>query len=409
MNALDVLRERGFVYQVSDEEALRRAFDESQVTVYCGYDPTDSSLTHGNLVTIMMLANMQRCGHRPIALFGGGTGMVGDPSDRDASRPLMTVETIDANVAAQQQQLARYLDFGDGRARIVNNGDWLRGLKFLDFLRDTGRYFSINQMVNMEFVRRRLDAQHNLSYLEFSYILLQSYDYLELYRRYGCTLQVGGQDQWANILGGADLIRRVEGGRAFGLVAPLVTASSGRKVSKSEGNAVYLDSNRTSPYEFYQFWLNTEDADVERYLAIYTFLPMEEVRTLGKLEGAALRRAKEVLAFEVTKLLHGAEAAQQAESTSRALFRGEAAPAEAVPTTSVPAAQLAAGIPLTDLLVTAGFVKSKREARPRIQQGVTIGSERVTDERYIVTEANLEDGGVMLRMGKRFHRIVPQP
>lgn len=408
MNGLDVLQGRGFVHQVSDAEGLRQAL-AGQVTVYCGYDPTDSSLTHGNLLTIMMLANLQRAGARPIALMGGGTGMVGDPSDKDSARPLLTIDQIDANVANQKLQLSRYLDFTDNRALIVNNADWLRTVGFLDFLRDVGRFFSINQMTNLDFVRRRLEAEHNLSFLEFSYILLQAYDYLELYRRYGCTLQVGGSDQWANILAGADLIRRVEGGRAFALVAPLITASSGRKISKSEGNAVYLDPNRTSPYEFYQFWVNSEDADVERFLAIYTFLPMDEVRRLGALQDADLRHAKEVLAFEATKLTHGEEEARKAEEASHALFRGEAASIEAVPTTRTSAARFVAGVPLADVLVEAGLYKSKNEARNRIADGgARINGEQIKDPRFVVSEQHLKDGALLLSAGKRHHRVVAE-
>lgn len=406
MNALDVLRERGFVYQVSDEDGLRRAF-EAQVTAYCGYDPTDESLTVGNLVSIMLLAHLQRLGHRPIALVGGGTGMIGDPSDKLAARPLLAVEQIDANVANFQRQLSRYLDFESGRALLVNNAEWLRPLGLIEFLRDIGRHFSVNAMLDLEFVRTRLASQAGLTYLEFSYILLQAYDYLELYRRYGCTLQVGGSDQWANILAGADLIRRLEGGRAYALVTPLITTASGRKLSKSEGMAVYLDPRKTSPYEYYQFWINTEDADVERYLALYTFLPMEEVRRLGRLQGADLRYAKEVLAWEATALTHGPEEADKAREASRAVFRGEAGPLDAVPAVPVPRDEIAAGIPLVDLLVRAGLAESKRMARPRIQQGaVTVNQERVTDERLVVDERYLMDGGILIGLGKRFRRVV---
>ena len=406
VNALDVLQERGFVYQVSDVEGLRKAF-AGQVTAYWGYDPTDPSLHIGNLVQIMLLAHLQRLGHRPITLAGGGTGMIGDPSDKASARPLLSVEQIDANVASQTAQLSRYLDFGDDRAEMVNNAAWLRPVRFIDFLRDVGRHFSVNVMLDMDFVRSRLASEAGLTYLEFSYILLQAYDFLELYRRYGCTLQVGGSDQWANILAGADLLRRVEGGRAYALVTPLVTSSSGRKLSKSEGTAIYLDPQRTTPYEYYQYWINTEDADVERFLAIYTFLPMEEVGALGRLQGADLRHAKEVLAFEATKLTHGEEEARKAQESSRALFAGEAGPLEAVPTTEVRREDLADGIPLADLLVQTKLFSSKREARPRIQQGgVSVSGETITDERYTLGERDLRDGAILLRTGKRYHRVV---
>ena len=406
-NVFDTLRERGFVHSVSDEAGLRAAL-ERPITAYCGYDPTSSSLTHGNLVPMMMLAHLQRAGHRPIALVGGGTGMIGDPSDKSSARPLLSVEEIDANVAKFREQLARVLDFGDGRADLVDNAEWLRGIGFVDFLRDVGKHFSINVMLDLEFVRTRLANEGGLTYLEFSYILLQAYDFLELYRRFECTLQVGASDQWANILAGADLIRRVEGAKAYGLVAPLVTASSGRKVSKSEGNAVYLDPELTSPYEFYQFWINTEDADVERYLAIYTFLPMEEVRALGRLEGADLRRAKEVLAYEVTALVHGADEARRARETSRALFRGEAASLDAVPTTELSAEEVGAGMPIVDLVVRAGLEASKNRARTLIdQRGLRLNNDLVEGVDRVVGEPDFPDGSAMLLKGRKtFHRLV---
>lgn len=406
-NVFDTLRERGFVHSVSDEAGLRAAL-ERPLVVYCGYDPTASSLTHGHLVTIMMLAHLQRAGRRPIALVGGGTGMVGDPSDKDSARPMLSVEQIDANVANIRGQLGRYLDFGDGRAELVDNAEWLRPARYIEFLRDVGKHFSVNRMLDLEFVRSRLAGEGGFTYLELSYILLQAYDFLELYRRYGCTLQVGGSDQWANILAGADLIRRVEGGQAYGLVAPLITASSGRKVSKSEGNAVFLDPTLTSPYEFYQFWINTEDDDVERYLAIYTFLPMEEVRTLGRLEGADLRRAKEVLAFEVTKLTHGEQEAHRAEEASRALFRGEAAALDAAPTTEVSPAEVTAGIPIADLVVRVGLAGSKNKARTLIdQRGLRLNGEEVSTVELVLGDTDFPGGAAMLQKGKKtFHRVV---
>jgi tyrosyl-tRNA synthetase len=405
-NVLDTLKERGFVYLVSDEAGLRAAL-EQPVVAYCGYDPTDSSLTHGNLVTIMMLAHLQRAGHRPIALVGGGTGMVGDPSDKSAARPILSIEELDANAANIRGQLSRFLEFGDGRAEMVDNAEWLRSVRYLDFLRDVGKHFSINVMLDLEFVRSRLAGQGGLTYLEFSYILLQAYDFLELYRRYGCTLQVGGSDQWANILAGADLIRRVDGGKAFGLVAPLVTASSGRKVSKSEGTAVYLDPTRTSPYEFYQFWVNTEDADVERYLAIYTFLPIDKVRALGRLAGADLREAKEVLAWEVTAVVHGEQAANEARETSLALFRGEAGGSDAAPATEVSEAELGDGLTLVDVLPRTGLASSKRDARRLIDgRGVRLNGDVVLSPERILTDADFANGEALLRKGKTFHRLV---
>jgi tyrosyl-tRNA synthetase len=411
-NALDVLQERGFVYQVSDADGLRKAF-EQMVTVYCGYDPTYDSLHTGHLQQIMMLAHLQRAGHRPIALVGGGTGMVGDPSDKDSARPVLAVETIDANVAAIKQQLSRFLTFEDAGAKsqpnaaiLVDNAEWLRQIGYLEFLRDAGRHFSINVLLDLEFVRRRLEAG-GLSYLEFSYILLQAYDYLECFRRYSCTLQVGGSDQWANILAGADLIRRVEGGHAFALVSPLLTSSSGRKYSKSEGTAIYLSAKHTTPYEYYQYWVNTDDADVETYLARFTFLPMDEVRRLGQLQDADLRQAKEILAMEATSLTHGKEEAEKARTAAHAIFFGEGGSLDALPTTEVSEEELEHGIPLSNLLVKAGLFKSNREARQRIGAGgVSVNEDKIEDERFVVTKAHLHDGAILLRKGKDRHRVM---
>lgn len=409
-NVFDTLQERGFIYQVSDEAGLRAAL-ESPVSVYCGYDPTDSSLTIGNLVSIMALRHMQDTGHKPIALQGGGTGMIGDPSDKSSARPMMTVEMVDSNLAAQTNQLAVFLDVAGERARVVNNGEWLRSIAFIDFLRDVGRHFSVNVMLDLEFVRTRLANQSGLSYLEFSYILLQAYDYLELYRRYGCTLQIGGSDQWANILAGADLIRRVEGGKAYALVTPLITSSSGRKISKSEGTAVYLDPSRTSPYEYYQYWINTEDADVERYLAIYTLLPMDEIRRLGQLKDADIRQAKEVLAMEATTLLHGRDEAERARETSRALFSGDAGAIEAAPTTEITPAEVASGMTIVDLLVRTKLASSKREARTLIdQRGVRLNGQEVNSVDRVLVDADVAQNSALLQKGRKtYHRVVVAP
>ncbi|MCL6432447.1 MAG: tyrosine--tRNA ligase, partial [Anaerolineae bacterium] len=315
-NVYDVLVERGFIYQVTDEAGLREAL-EAPLTLYCGYDPTAPSLQAGNLATIMLLMHMQRHGHRVIVLVGGGTTLIGDPSGRATARPILSPEVIAENQESIRQQLARFLDFSDGRALMLNNADWLTRLNYIEFLREIGRHFSVNEMLAAEAYRQRLEA--GLTYLEFSYRLLQAYDFLYLYRNYGCVLQVGGSDQWGNITAGVDLIRREEGVQAFGLVIPLLTTSSGVKMGKTEAGTIYLAADRTSPYEFYQFWINTEDADVARFLAIFTLLPMEEVRRLGSLTGADLRLAKEVLAFEVTRLVHGQRAAEEARAASQVL------------------------------------------------------------------------------------------
>jgi tyrosyl-tRNA synthetase len=406
-NVYDTLAERGFIYQVTDEAALRAALDRP-LTLYCGYDPTSDSITAGNLLTTMALAHCQRAGHEVIGLIGGGTGLVGDPSGKTSARPLLTVEEVDANAASQREMIGRVIRVEDGRGLIVNNAAWLRSLHLLDFLRETGRHFSVNRMLDMEFARSRITAGDGLSFLEFSYVLLQAYDFLHLFREHGCTLQIGGSDQWANILAGVDLIRREEGVRAHGLVIPLLTTASGQKMGKSETGAIYLHAGRTSPYEFYQFWLNTEDADVERFLALYTFLPMSDVRSLGQLRGADLRVAKERLAWEVTALVHGTAAADTALATSRALFGDEDGAHEAAPTTEVPAAEVATGIPVLDLLVRAGLAGSKRRARTLIdQRGVRLNGESLLVAEYTLGAADFPDGVALLRKGRKtFHRVV---
>ncbi len=405
-NVFDVLSERGFVEQVSDAEGVRAAV-EKPITCYVGFDPSASSFHVGSLVPIMALAHMQRHGHRPIAIVGGGTGMVGDPSDRDEMRKLMTLEEIDANLVSLKKQMSHLLDFTDDRALMINNADWLRPLKYLEFLRDIGRHFSVNRMLAAEGYRRRYHSEGGLNFLEFNYMLLQSYDFLHLFREYNCVLQAGGNDQWGNIVAGVDLIRRVEGKQAFAITYPLVTTNSGIKMGKTAEGAVWLDPELVSPYEYYQYWINTEDADVERFLAIFTFLPMERVRELGRLEGADLRRAKEVLAFEATRILHGENAARQARETSHALF-GEGSAGEAVPTSELDEASLSAGIPGPELFQQVGLCRSRSEARRLIQQGGAYVNEVPVDSiDALITIDHLEDGAILLRAGKkRYHRVV---
>jgi tyrosyl-tRNA synthetase len=350
---------------------------------------------------------MQRHGHRPIAIMGGGTGMIGDPTDKDEMRRLLTVEQIDANVAKLKAQMARLIDFSEGRALMVNNGDWLRPLNYLEFLRDIGRHFSVNRMLAAEGYRRRYDSEGGLNFLEFNYQLLQAYDFLHVYREYDCVLQAGGNDQWGNILAGVDLIRRVEGQQAYAMTYPLLTTSSGAKMGKTAAGAIWLDPELLSPYEYYQYWINTEDADVERFLATFTFLPMERVRELGKLQGADIRQAKEVLAFETTHILHGEAAAREARDAARKLF-GEGAVSDAVPTTELTAAELEAGIVAPELFQRVGLCRSRSEARRLIQQG----GARVNDEPLgsvddLITSGHLDGGALLLRAGKkRYHRVV---
>jgi tyrosyl-tRNA synthetase len=406
-NALDVLVERGYVYDLTDEAGLRAALapERGGLTFYCGFDPTADSLHVGNLLQIMLMAQLQRAGHRPIAIVGGGTGAVGDPSGKQTSRPVLSMAEIDANVAAIRDQLARYLDFGTGGARIINNADWLAPLRLVDFLREIGLRVSVPEMLAAESVKLRL--QSGLTFAEFTYRLLQAYDFLHLFQKYGCTLQVGGSDQWGNITAGADLIRRIEGARAFGLVTPLLTTASGGKMGKSESGSVWLDAGKTTPYDFYQYWINTEDADVERFLKLYTFLPMDEIRRLVAREGAQLRSAKEALAFEVTRLCHGEAAAEAARATSRALFSGDGA-AEAAPTTEIATAELDGGLTAADLFLRCGLVGSRGEAtRLARGGGMYVNGKRVDDPNRRFGAADLVEGGLLLRKGKKqFHRVV---
>ena len=405
-NVFDVLFERGFIEQASDEQGIRAAV-EQPVTCYVGFDPTAASFHVGHLVPIMALAHMQRHGHRPIAIMGGGTGMIGDPSDKDEMRRLMTVEQIDSYLVKLKAQMANLLDFSEGQALMVNNADWLRKLNYLEFLRDIGRRFSVNRMLAAEGYRRRYDSEGGLNFLEFNYMLLQAYDFLHVFREYGCTLQAGGNDQWGNILAGVDLIRRIEGKQVYALTYPLLTTSSGAKMGKTAAGAIWLDPELLAPYEYYQFWINTEDADVERFLAMFTFLPMEQVRELGRLTGADIREAKEVLAFEATMVLHGETAAVQARDTSRQLF-GSGVVTDAVPATEFEAADLQAGIPAPELFQRVGLSRSRSEARRLIQQGgAYVNDEAVRSVDDLITAEQLINGSILLRAGKkRYHRLL---
>lgn len=410
-SGFDLLVERGFVYQSSNDEALRAALTRP-TTLYCGFDATAPSLHAGHMIQIMVLANLQRAGHRPIAVVGGGTTMVGDPTGKAEARPLLSREEIARNQDAIKAQLGQFLDFSDGRALMVNNADWLLELRYVQFLREIGRHFSVNQMLQHETYRERLQGS-GLNFIELNYVLLQAYDFLHLYREYGCTLQVGGSDQWFNILAGVDLIRRADGGEAFALVSPLITTASGAKMGKTEAGAVWLSAERTSPYAFYQYWVNTEDADVRRFLLLFTFLPTDEIERLTRAEGAELRHAKEVLAYEVTRIVHGEAAAEEAQQAARALFGGDGGALspdalDAVPTTAVPAAQLDAGIDVVDLLVLGNLAPSRGAARRLIQQGgAYLGDQRVETADARVTRAQLDERGLLVRAGKkRFHRFV---
>ena len=407
-NVFDVLRARGFVQQVTHPDILRQHLGSKRLTFYIGYDPTARSLHIGSLLTIMAMAHMQRAEHRPLVIVGGGTAMIGDPSGRTEMRQMLSQETIAQNVQALRGQLQRYLALeGDNGAIVVNNADWLAELKYIDFLRDIGRHFSVNRMLTFEAYKQRLET--GLSFLEFNYQLLQAYDFLVLFQRYGCVLQIGGDDQWGNMVAGVDLIRRVADGEAFVMTFPLLATASGQKMGKTAAGAIWLDAELTSPYEFYQFWVNVDDRDVQRFLKYYTFLPLEEIARLSALQGAELRQAKEVLAFEVTKLTHGEAAAHQARDAAHALFEGTGELA-GMPETTIPQVRLAAGVAVIDLLVETGLAASKSAARRLIQQGgASLNGTRLAHLEAVVTSADLHDGALLLRAGKKhYHRVVVQ-
>jgi tyrosyl-tRNA synthetase len=411
VNPLDYLKERGYIQDVTNADHLRTSFEEGVVTAYVGFDPTARSLHVGHMMGIMALATLQRFGHRPIALGGGGTVMVGDPTGRTAARPVMGLEEIHENLSNILTQFDRFLDFQGDRfdhnpaALLLNNADWLLELRYIEFLRDIGRHFSVNEMLAVETYRQRIETT-GLNFVEFNYRLVQAYDFLHLFRTEHCLMQMGGSDQWGNITAGVDLIRRVTGQEAIGLVWPLLTTASGQKMGKSAGNSIWLDGSMTTPYDFFQYWVNVDDADVERLLRLYTFLPMDEIRDLTSVEGAALRTAKRRLAMEVTTLLHGAEAAQAADAASQALFGGSRSLDDpSIPTTTVPLSEVDAGMTIAEGFVRAGLCASRGEARRLAQQGgLSIDDERIEQ---VDTPLAAERGSHLLRVGKkRFMRLT---
>lgn len=404
-NVYDVLYERGFVEQSTHEEEIIELLGRESVSFYTGFDPTADSLHVGHFIQVMVMMHMQQHGHRPIALFGGGTGMVGDPSGRSDLRKLLTVEQVGHNIAAFQKQFERFLDFKDNKALMVNNGDWLLSLNYIDFLRDIGRFFSVNRMLAAECFKNRMEA--GLSFLEFNYMLMQAYDFLELYRRENCKLQLGGNDQWSNIIAGVDLVRRADSASVYGMTFKLLITSEGKKMGKTEAGALWLDPEKTSPYEFYQYWRNIDDRDVQNCLALLTFIPMDEVNRLGSLKGGEINRAKEVLAFEVTKMVHGEEEAIKARAAAQALF-GDGAEGGSIPSTEFDKSVFEKGIDIISLLTETGLIASNSEGRRLIQQnGLTLNNELITDFAYVVTMKDLTDGKLMLRKGKKsFHQAV---
>ena len=402
---LRVMIERGYVADCTDYAALDGALLEGPVTAYIGYDATAASLHVGHLLNIMMLRWFQKAGNRTITLMGGGTTKVGDPSFRSEERPLLDDAAIQSNIDGMQQVFARYLSYGDNAATMLNNAEWLDGLNYLEFLRDIGRHFSVNRMLSFESVKSRLDREQSLSFLEFNYMILQAYDFLELHRRYGCRLQMGGSDQWGNIVNGIDLTRRVDDAVVWGLTSPLLTTSDGRKMGKSAGGAVWLNGAMLSPYDFWQFWRNTTDADVGRFLKLYTELPVSECDRLGALQGSEINEAKIRLANEVTTLLHGADAAARAEATAREVFEQGGAGGD-LETAMVPADVLSGGLTVAQLLVQTGITASGKEAKRLIAEGgLRLNNQAVSDPQMAVDAALIGDG-LKVSVGKKKHRMV---
>ncbi len=406
---LHTLSERGFIHQTSDDSGLDSILQKETLTAYIGFDPTAPSLHAGSLIQIMMLHWFQKTGHQPISLMGGGTGMVGDPSFKDEARQLMTVETIENNIASIKRVFSNYLDYGSGPkdALMVNNADWLLSINYLEFLRDVGKHFSVNRMLSFDSVKNRLDREQSLSFLEFNYMILQAYDFVELYKRTGCRIQMGGSDQWGNIVNGIDLGHRMGTGQLFAITSPLLTTSSGAKMGKSATGAIWLNAEMLSAYDFWQYWRNTEDADVGRFLKLYTTLPMAEINRLAALGGADLNEVKKILATEVTTILHGRDAALEAAETARKVFE-EGATSDNLPTIEVDQSDLEAGIGILALFVKAGLAASNGEARRHVQGGaVRVNDQSVSDERRMIGSGEMTAEGVIkLSLGKKKHVLV---
>ena len=404
MSFLETFEERGFFKQTTHPEELKSRVESGRICAYIWVDPTADSLHVGHLIPLMGLAHLQRDGQRVIALMGGGTAMIGDPSGKTEMRKMLTEKQLEDNVGKIKPQMERFLDFS-GDSELINNSEWLRNLNYIDFLRDIGRHFSVNRMLSFETYKVRLET--GLSFLEFNYQLLQAYDFLELNKRYQCILQMGGDDQWANILSGVDLIRRVSQNEAFGWTYPLLTTASGRKMGKTEKGAVWLDPEKTSPYEYYQYWINCEDADVEKFLTLFTFLPLNEIRELSRLQGAEIREAKSKLALETTSLAHGREDALKAEQAAKSLF-GSGGESEDIPSTQIDSSSLLNGLGVFDAFRESGLCKSNGEARRLMNQGgLYLNQKPLSDPDYRITKDDFNEGSVLLRAGKkRYHRFT---
>lgn len=402
-NVFDVLVGRGYLKQFTHEEEMREILGKEKVTFYIGFDPTADSLHVGHFIAMMFMSHMQKHGHRPIALLGGGTAMIGDPSGRTDMRTMMSKETIAHNVASIKKQMEKFIDFSDGKAILENNADWLLGLNYVDFIRDIGAHFSVNRMLAAECFKSRMEA--GLSFLEFNYMLMQGYDFLVLNQKHGCTMQLGGDDQWSNMIAGVELIRKKEQKQAFAMTCTLLTNSEGKKMGKTAKGALWLDPEKTSPYEFYQYWRNVDDADVEKCLSLLTFIPMDEVKRLSALEGAEINEAKKILAFEITKMIHGEEEALKAKTAAEALFGGGQDMSN-VPSVEIEESALGTG--LVDFLVKKGILKTKSEGRRLVQQnGLNIGDSKVTDFAMPITKELFTDGEFLVKIGKKkYHKVV---
>ena len=399
MNVYDILKERGYIAQATHEEEIRNLLEKEKVTFYIGFDPTADSLHVGHFLGMMVMAHMQRAGHRPICLIGGGTGTVGDPSGRTDMRQMLTDEMIEHNCNCFKKQLQKFIDFTDGKALMVNNAEWLRKLNYIDLLRDVGPHFTVNRMLTAECYKQRMEK--GLTFLEFNYMIMQAYDFMELNRRYDCKMEMGGDDQWSNIIAGVELLRRKYETPAYGLTFTLLTTSEGKKMGKTAKGALWLDPEKTSPYDFYQYWRNVNDSDVKKCLALLTFLPMEEVNRLGSLEDEKINEAKKVLAYEITKIVHGEDEAEKAKETAEALFSGHGA-LDNAPTIEVPAGQL--NTRLLDILVDKKIFVSKGEMKRFIQQnGVSINDQKLNDIDRLLTESDFHDGFCIIRKGKKKH------
>jgi tyrosyl-tRNA synthetase len=404
-NVFDVLKERGFIAQLTHEEEIRELLEKQKVTFYIGFDPTADSLHVGHFLQMMVMAHMQRAGHRPIAIIGDGTAMVGDPTGKSDMRKMMTREEILHNADNFKKQMSKFIDFSDGKALMVNNGDWLLNLNYIEFLRNVGVHFSVNRMLTAECFKSRLEK--GLTFIEFNYMLMQSYDFLILSQKYGCNMELGGDDQWSNILGGVELIRRVEGKEAYGMTFTLLTTSEGKKMGKTEKGALWLDAEKTSPFDFYQYWRNINDQDVVNCLKLLTFLPMDEIRRLASLKDEQINEAKKILAFEVTKLVHGEDEAIKAGHLAEALF-GKGGSTENMPTTEITTQEIGNGINILDLLLKTGLVPSKGEGRRLIQQGgININDSRVDAPEFTINESHFVGNEMIIKKGKKtYHKVV---